>query len=50
MGEVTVKVAVHRLRQRFRTVLLEEIAHTVETEEEIEAEVRYLLFALDVES
>jgi RNA polymerase sigma-70 factor (ECF subfamily) len=49
MSEVTVKVAVHRLRQRFRTVLLEEIAHTVETEEEVEAEVRYLLSALDVD-
>ncbi len=46
MTEVTVKVAVHRLRARFRNVLLDEIAHTVERPEEVEAELRYLLAAL----
>jgi RNA polymerase sigma-70 factor (ECF subfamily) len=47
MNEVTVKVMVHRMRQRFRDLLLEEIARTVESNEEVEAEVRYLLAALD---
>ncbi len=47
MNEVTVKVVVHRLRQRFRDLLLEEIARTVDSDEEVEAEVRYLLAALD---
>jgi len=47
MNEVTVKVMVHRLRQRFRDLLLEEIARTVDTQEEVEAEVRYLMAALE---
>jgi RNA polymerase sigma-70 factor (ECF subfamily) len=47
MKEVTLKVAVHRLRRRFREILLEEIAHTVTSEEEIEAELRHLFSALD---
>lgn len=47
MKEVTLKVAVHRLRRRFRELLLEEIAHTVENEEEVEAELRHLFQALD---
>jgi len=47
MKEVTLKVAVHRLRRRFRELLLEEIAHTVESEEEIEAELHHLFSALD---
>jgi len=47
MKEVTLKVAVHRLRRRFRELLLEEIANTVESEEEIEAELRHLFSALD---
>ena len=38
-----VKVAVLRLRQRYREVLREELANTVSTEEEIEDERRYLL-------
>jgi RNA polymerase sigma-70 factor (ECF subfamily) len=46
MNEVTIKVAIHRLRQRFRTVLLEEIAHTVDREDQVEDEVRHLLSAL----
>jgi RNA polymerase sigma-70 factor (ECF subfamily) len=37
-----VKVAAHRLRQRFREVLRAEIAHTVASETEIEEEMRYL--------
>lgn len=41
-----VKVAVHRLRRRFREMVREEIAQTVVTEREIEEEVTYLLAAL----
>lgn len=47
MKEVTLKVAVHRLRRRFREILIDEIAHTVSSEEEIEAELRHLLEALE---
>ena len=43
MTEGTVKVAVHRLRQRYRTLLRETIAETVATEAEAEDELRYLL-------
>ncbi len=46
MNEVTVKVAVHRLRRRFREVLLEEISQTVTGTDEVEDEVRHLLSAL----
>lgn len=46
MGEGAVKVAVHRLRQRYRELLESEIANTVATPEEIEAERRHLLAAL----
>jgi RNA polymerase sigma-70 factor (ECF subfamily) len=37
-----VKVAAHRLRQRFREVLRAEIAHTVAREEDIDDELRHL--------
>jgi len=47
MNEVTLKVAVHRLRQRFREVLLKEISHTVTSKDEVEDEVRHLLSALE---
>jgi RNA polymerase sigma-70 factor (ECF subfamily) len=46
MNEVTIKVAIHRLRQRFRAVLLEEISHTVDREDQVDDEVRHLLSAL----
>jgi len=46
MSEGTARVAVHRLRKRFREVFREEIAHTVSTPEEIEEEVRYLMSVL----
>lgn len=45
-SEGAVKVAVHRLRQRYRELLEEEIAHTVASPEEIEEERRHLLAAL----
>lgn len=46
--EGAVKVAVHRLRQRFRDALRAEIAETVTTEEQIEEEIRDLFRALEI--
>lgn len=45
-SEGSVKVAIHRLRSRYRELLDEEIAHTVATVEEIEEERRHLRKAL----
>jgi RNA polymerase sigma-70 factor (ECF subfamily) len=42
LSESAVKVTVHRLRQRYRALLREEIAHTVGQPGEIEEELRYL--------
>jgi DNA-directed RNA polymerase specialized sigma24 family protein len=41
-----VKVAIHRMRQQFGEAIRQEIAGTVETEEEIAGELRYLIEAL----
>ena len=41
--EGTVKVAVHRLRQRFRELLRAEVAHTVARQEDVDDELRYLI-------
>ena len=46
MTENAVKQAFHRLRQRYRQLLREEIAQTVATPAEIEDELRYLIAAL----
>jgi RNA polymerase sigma-70 factor (ECF subfamily) len=46
MSESAVKVAVHRLRQRFRAVFREEIAETVDKVEEVDEEIRHVLEAL----
>jgi RNA polymerase sigma factor (sigma-70 family) len=46
MTEGSVKVAVHRLRQRYRQLLREEIANTVAKPEEIEEEMRHLFAVL----
>lgn len=46
MSPGAVKVAVHRLRQKFGEAIRREIAETVETEEEISGELRYLIEAL----
>jgi len=46
LSEGAVKVAIHRLRQRYRNLLNEEIANTVGTAGEIEEERRHLLSAL----
>lgn len=43
MNEGTMKVAVHRLRKRFRDLVKAEIAQTVCTEEEVREELRYLI-------
>jgi RNA polymerase sigma factor (sigma-70 family) len=46
MNEGAIKVAVHRLRKRYRELLRAEIAQTVATASEIEEEIRYLFAAL----
>lgn len=46
MNEGAVRVAVHRLRRRFRELFREEIAHTVARPEDIDEEVRHLLRVL----
>jgi RNA polymerase sigma-70 factor (ECF subfamily) len=43
MNEGAVKVAVHRLRQRFRDLLRQEVANTVQAPEQIEEELKHLL-------
>lgn len=42
MNEGSVKVAVHRLRKRFRELLRQEIAHTLSDDADLEDELRYL--------
>ena len=42
LSETAVKVTVHRMRQRYRELLREAIAHTVARPEEIDEEMRYL--------
>ena len=44
--EGAVKVAVHRLRRRFREIVLAEIAQTVSTPEDVEEELRHLFEAI----
>ena len=46
MGEGAVRVAVHRLRQRYGELLRCEVAHTVANESEVDEELRYLLQVL----
>ena len=43
MSETAVKVAIHRLRQRFREILRQEIAQTVSNEADINDELSYLI-------
>jgi RNA polymerase sigma-70 factor (ECF subfamily) len=47
MSEGAVKVAVHRLRRRFRDILRDEIAQTVESEDQIEDEIRHLFESVE---
>jgi RNA polymerase sigma factor (sigma-70 family) len=44
--EAAVKRLVHQLRQRYRTLLRDEVAQTVEKPEDVDEEVRYLCAAL----
>jgi RNA polymerase sigma-70 factor (ECF subfamily) len=44
-SEGAVKVAVHRLRKRYRVLLREEIAHTVATPADVDEEIRHLFAA-----
>ena len=46
MTRAAVKVAIHRLRQKFGEAIRSEIADTVDTEEEIAGELRYLIEVL----
>ena len=47
LSEGAVKVAVHRLRQRFREAVRAEIAQTVATPAEVDEELRCLMAALN---
>jgi RNA polymerase sigma-70 factor (ECF subfamily) len=42
----TIDVAIHRLRQRFGTLLRQEVLQTVSSEAEVEEEIRYLIAAI----
>ena len=46
MSAGAVKVAVHRLRRRYREELRQRVADTVDTNQEVEDEIRYLLKTL----
>ena len=43
LSEGALKVAIHRLRKRFRDLVKAEISHTVSTEQEAREELRYLI-------
>ena len=43
MNETAIKVALHRLRKKFRTNIREQIARTVESESQIDDELAYLV-------
>ena len=45
LTEAAVKMAVHRLRARYREILRAEIAHTVSSADEVDEEVRHLFAA-----
>jgi RNA polymerase sigma factor (sigma-70 family) len=47
-SEGALKVAVHRLRRRFRDTLLDEIAETVSSPEQVDSEVRHLFSSLQL--
>jgi len=47
ISEAAVKVAVHRLRKRYRETLRAEIRDTVETDSQVDDEIRYLMTLLD---
>jgi RNA polymerase sigma-70 factor (ECF subfamily) len=43
LTEGGVKAAVFRLRQRYRELVREEVANTVESPDEVDGEIRYLI-------
>jgi RNA polymerase sigma-70 factor (ECF subfamily) len=45
-SEGALKVAIHRLRKRYRDLFRQEIAETVANPEDVESELRYLAAAL----
>lgn len=45
-SEGALRIAAHRMRDRFRTFLREEVAHTAERPEEVDSELRYLVSLL----
>jgi DNA-directed RNA polymerase specialized sigma24 family protein len=47
MSESAVKVAMHRLRGRFRELLREEVAHTVDDPKMVDEELHYLFAAIE---
>jgi RNA polymerase sigma-70 factor (ECF subfamily) len=46
MSETAVKVAVHRLRRRYRDLIREAVAETLTDPREVDEEIRFLLAAL----
>jgi RNA polymerase sigma-70 factor (ECF subfamily) len=46
MAETAARMAVHRLRQRYRQLIRAEVASTVASPEEVEAEMRHLFQVL----
>jgi RNA polymerase sigma-70 factor (ECF subfamily) len=46
MSEGAFKVALHRFRRRFGELLRREVAHTVSSPQEVEAEIQHLLNVL----
>lgn len=50
LSEGAVKVAIHRLRKRFREIVRSEIAHTVPDGAEVDEELRYLVSVLGREA
>ena len=46
VGAAEIKRLLHQLRQRYRRLLLEEVAETVQKPDEVESELRYLVTAL----
>ena len=46
LSEAAIKVTVHRLRKRYRQLLRDEVAQTVASPDEVEAEIRHLIGVL----
>ena len=46
LSDGALRVASHRLRERFRQLLREEVAHTVTSKDEVDGELRHLIAAL----